>query len=875
MVSDDYRDMFVSLWADETPGLFSARALEEFGRSTPRTRIYLPFDDRWFVQYADHLGELNARELHYVGARLFDSLFQGDILRLYIHLLDQVRSSGARLRITLAIEPSIVARLPWECLYDTKNGVFASAWDDVALVRYVAPAESEPPLVPLRPPLRVLVVAEAEAGSRLAGEALTVRSALAELESEASITVFEAGSTFDGPPLDPSGLEALLARDFDVLHWIGKAEWDGTGASLALGDHSVDASMLGRLLARKAPCLVVWSGEESVGAAGPALAEALLSRVPALVAHRRSMPAELLFHHTMAFYRAVARSIPLDAAIAEARSAAMSQAPSEGEWIAPALFLARRDACALYNSARGSAPDVYQMSEGRYRRKLRETLDRFWPKPERYFPQSIQWTPRQESLASYLQAPELIAQPQKVAELSRRFHSLWIVGAAGTGKTMALYRLFYEAAQPVLSYESKSPLPLYLAVPDLADGENLLPILADGVDPTLFESDLEEGRFLFLLDSIDGLSETGAARFAQALNRFIRQYPLNRFVAASRTVPSVPLDISNRAELRPLSAGEALDFLGVDGAIRSEVGMRIYSRLETQLGADAGNPQLLAFARRIEREGTPIPPTATEIFLTFFRIAGASMGKEISEGLLPRLAYLMSRENRISLTTEHLEAERRTGCLRGVNGLEDVLTAVEKTRLLRGPRAFSFPNLAFQEFLTAYSLRSVSVESLSELVPPADWHDGAPDGQIVNKSRGPFHGVMPFLCGLRPDGPQLVEHLLERDLVLASICFRETRASASLDLALRAAVERGLASRSELEQRIAVTSLEARADAFAVHWLEAIARREGGATRPLAIAALGNLHSRRSEAVLESASADRDPLVARTAADALARITAS
>ncbi len=101
MVSFEYRDLLVAVWSDETPGFFRARAEEEFGRSTPPVRIYLPFDDRWFVQYADNVSDLNPRELHYVGARLFDSLFQDEILRLYIHLLQQIRNTGARLRVRL------------------------------------------------------------------------------------------------------------------------------------------------------------------------------------------------------------------------------------------------------------------------------------------------------------------------------------------------------------------------------------------------------------------------------------------------------------------------------------------------------------------------------------------------------------------------------------------------------------------------------------------------------------------------------------------------------------------------------------------------------------------------------------------------------
>ena len=47
--------------------------------------------------------------------------------------------------------------------------------------------------------------------------------------------------------------------------------------------------------------------------------------------------------------------------------------------VAPALYLSRKDATVLFHPGRGQVQDVYQLSEGRYRRRLRETLNRFWP----------------------------------------------------------------------------------------------------------------------------------------------------------------------------------------------------------------------------------------------------------------------------------------------------------------------------------------------------------------------------------------------------------------------------------------------------------------------------------------------------------------
>jgi hypothetical protein len=886
MVSFEYRDLLIAVWSDETPGLFRARAEEEFGRATPPIRIYLPFDDRWFVQYADNVEELNRRELHYVGARLFDSLFQDEILRLYVHLLQQIRNTGTKLRVRLALDPPVVARLPWECLYDTRNGAFLSNTGEVTLVRYIRPSAQEPPAMPARPPLRVLLAAESAQDDRVRREASTVRGALARLEAEGVVNVLEAGSALGGAALGVESFESLVARTFDVLHVIADARdgIEGGEARLLLGGESLSLSAFARLLKAHPPGLVVWSGRREAGFIGPALADSILPSVPALLAQRRTATDDLLVQYTYALYRALGAMKPADAALADARTAVLSQFPDETEWVAPALYLSRKDATVLFHAGRGPVSDVYQLSEGRYRRRLRETLNRFWPKPERYFPQLLQWLPREEPLANYLHAAEFLGQPHSASELNQRFQRLLLLGPAGSGKTMALYRLFWEAAQPVLSYEAKSPLPVYVPLPDLDYETDLFSLLTEDLDPDLFKSDLEEGRFLFLLDSLEGLSARNAIAQADALNQFMKRYPLNRFVVASRMHSPRPVDIPNWVEVLPLAEWEAIDFLIAGSAMRPESARILYAELAKSLGPRVGNPQILALARRLWRDGARVPSTATEIFLTFLRVAGEGISPETRDGLLPQLAFFMSKEGRLSLLRDHLTEERRPRGIAqlaqevafrttGASSVDELLAEVEKTRFLRGPGAFSFPNVAFQEFLTAYALRLAAPNTILSLVPYADWRElEGTDARPLNMSRGPFHGATPFVCGLREDGPKLVERLVERDLVLAASSFRECRPSMTVDLALRAGVERALASTSELEQRVACLSLEARGDRWAINWLEEVAGRSGSAARTVALEALGNLRSRRSVAVLESAAEDRDPTVAKAAFDALTRI---
>ena len=133
----EYQDLLLGVWTDPTPGFYSAAGWDEFGRSTPPVQIRMPFDDPRFVGYVDTLEELNPEQLQYVGARLFDSLFQGDLLRLYIHLREQTRPTETQLLIRLKIDPPNVARLPWECLYDTRRATFLGNSSETTLVRFV------------------------------------------------------------------------------------------------------------------------------------------------------------------------------------------------------------------------------------------------------------------------------------------------------------------------------------------------------------------------------------------------------------------------------------------------------------------------------------------------------------------------------------------------------------------------------------------------------------------------------------------------------------------------------------------------------------------------------------------------------------------
>ncbi len=268
----------------------------------------------------------------------------------------------------------------------------------------------------------------------------------------------------------------------------------------------------------------------------------------------------------------------------------------------------------------------------------------------------------------------------------------------------------------------------------------------------------------------------------------------------------------------------------------------------------------------------------------FTRWPARSLSPELREELLPKLAMHMSLEDQTSITRAHLEKQAGTKTGQAIDlwgdfkeaEVDDLLTELSKTRLLRGPKAFSFPSLGIQEFLTGLALRSISIEEVLKLVKPAQWTSlTKAGGRPYNLRSGSFHGAVPFLSGFLDDSSELIERLIERDLLLASRCYREASSKTAVDDLLRAAIQHALRQGNVLLQRVGCLCLEARGDRWAVAVLERIAADPAFASRVQALEALGSLQSYRSLPLLMAAAKEEDPDVSRAALEALNRMKAS
>ncbi|MCB1553525.1 MAG: CHAT domain-containing protein, partial [Xanthomonadales bacterium] len=262
------------------------------------------------------------------GADLFDTLFQGDVQRLYDEA--RARQQGRRLDLVLTSMVPWIAEKPWEFAYDRTRGSFL-ATEDIHFVRNVLTGMPSEAIPPRTGPLRILVVAAQPVGAgklsieqetrviRRGFEAL-IDAGLAEIEVLARAT--------------PGAMhERLQDARFNVVHFIGHGVFDEArqeGALLFEDEHGQQLRLgerpLREILCRRGIELVFLNACQS-GAGGRAdfnkgIAQSLVAHgLPALVANQYSVLDSSATAFAKHFYRALATGQTLADAARESRIA--------------------------------------------------------------------------------------------------------------------------------------------------------------------------------------------------------------------------------------------------------------------------------------------------------------------------------------------------------------------------------------------------------------------------------------------------------------------------------------------------------------------------------------------------------------------------
>jgi AAA-like domain/CHAT domain len=288
-----------------------------------------------------------------LGGGLYKAIFANDLGHSLSRSMEAATQKGERLRIRLRLTsvPEL-ANMPWEFLYDAGADRFLVLSYKTSIVRYLELAQAIP-LLAVKPPLRVLVMASSPHGYDPLGvekEWHNLQAALGRMPR--GLVAVER--------LEKATLSALQARlsqgsPCHVFHYIGHGGFDSrTGKSVLVieDDHRqaslVDGQRLGVVLYNHSSLrLTILNACEGAVATSndvfSGVAQGLMRHeMAAVVAMQFAITDAAAIIFASGFYEAVARGNPVDAALLDARLAIFAAANSV-EWGTPVLYLRASD----------------------------------------------------------------------------------------------------------------------------------------------------------------------------------------------------------------------------------------------------------------------------------------------------------------------------------------------------------------------------------------------------------------------------------------------------------------------------------------------------------------------------------------------------
>jgi CHAT domain len=348
---------------------FRARVLESPGGQGAHD-FDLPFDDKDLqiftlsilgqgvrVRRIDDPGMKEVREF---GTRLFQAVFDEDVLTCLDRSLYEAERQEASLRLQLRIaddstrEGVSLAGVPWEFLFDRRSGgSFLAVSEKSTVVRFPSVPRPVEPLL-MQPPLRLLAVICSPRGFPeldVEKEWQNLNDALAHLTSQGKVV---------SERLEPATTEALQGQvrrggPYHVFHFIGHGAFDERrDEGVLLFETSegkpdrVSGEDLKTLLGRE-PSLRLAILNACEGArtskedpfAG--VAQSLIqSGLPAVIAMQMPVTDQSAIALSREFYGSLADGYPVDAALAEARTAIKTRVNAV-EWGVPVLYMRSRD----------------------------------------------------------------------------------------------------------------------------------------------------------------------------------------------------------------------------------------------------------------------------------------------------------------------------------------------------------------------------------------------------------------------------------------------------------------------------------------------------------------------------------------------------
>jgi WD40 repeat protein len=296
------------------------------------------------------------------GQQLFEALFTGNIRSCYdVSQREATRQDDRGLRVKLRVQAPDLAALPWEFLYDARQGEYLCLSRQTPLVRYLELPQSAEPLQ-IKPPLRILGMVASPSNQEqldIPRERGRIEEALSDLQARGLVELtWLEGQTWRDLQ------RAMRAGPWHIFHFIGHGGFDPRSDEgvLLLADEQGKASLLtatqmGHLLAdhRSLRLALLNACEGASGSQRDLFSStaATLARrgIPAILAMQYEITDRAAIECTRAFYEALADALPVDAAVSEARKAITLSIANTLEWATPVLYMRSPDG-ALFEIAK-------------------------------------------------------------------------------------------------------------------------------------------------------------------------------------------------------------------------------------------------------------------------------------------------------------------------------------------------------------------------------------------------------------------------------------------------------------------------------------------------------------------------------------------
>lgn len=339
------------------------------------------------------IGTPEEQAIQEFGRALFEALLVGEVGTHYRVSLREARRQNKGLRVKLHVRPPELSALPWEFVYDPKRDYLCLS-SRTPLVRYPDVPHPIERLI-VAPPLRVLgMVASPQGLPRL------------DVEHEKRLVEEAVRALQEKKLVELTWLEGQTWRDLQramrhgpwhVFHFIGHGGFDPETeeGAIALADeegrtHLLGATDLALLLDDHYFLRLVFlnSCEGAKGTPRDPFSSTAASLVrcgiPAVVAMQYEITDKAAIEFSHAFYDAMADGLPVDAAVAEARTAIKMK--STLEWGTPVLYMRSSDGCIFDVSTEASAVEP-TLGQGEDReedalRRYREAVEAAWANGE-------------------------------------------------------------------------------------------------------------------------------------------------------------------------------------------------------------------------------------------------------------------------------------------------------------------------------------------------------------------------------------------------------------------------------------------------------------------------------------------------------------